>query len=209
LLLAYADITAKMREVDPEAAIASEMFWDRAFPFVDVSYARMNQIDMPSPALKFTFPEWTSTICAESPGDFNVMNNGMRYGLVWAMQPRHYNDSMDEALTRPLSRYVQELIRIRSKHKDTLFLGRFRDTLGAEVKGGAHVRYSVFEGMEKAGKACVVVNFGNEAETAEVTWLGGEGSEVEVLMPFHPDSVQTLPAAVRLAPRTCAVVAQK
>jgi hypothetical protein len=209
MLQAYADIIRKAREVDPEVAIASEMFWDRAFPFVDVSYARMNEIDMPTPALKYTFPEWTSTICAEAPGDFNVMNNGMRYGLVWAVQPRHYNDSMEEALTRPLSRYVQELIRIRSKYKDVLFFGRFRDTLGAEVKGGPDVRHSVFEGMDKPGKACVVVNFGNELETAEVTWPGGEGSPVEVLMPFQPDTVQTLPATIRLAPRTCAVIAQK
>jgi hypothetical protein len=133
----------------------------------------------------------------------------MRYGLVWAVQPRHYNDSMDEALTRPLSRYVQELIRIRSKHKNVLFLGRFRDTLGAEVKGGANVRYSVFDGFDQPGKACVVVNFGNEEETAEVTWPGGAGNQVEVLMPFRPDTLQTLPATLRLPPRTCAVVAQK
>ncbi|MGA3327599.1 MAG: DUF6259 domain-containing protein, partial [Terriglobia bacterium] len=72
VLQAYADIAAQTREVDPEVAIASEMFWDRAFPFVDVSYARMNTIDMPSSALKYTFPEWTATICAEAPGDFNV-----------------------------------------------------------------------------------------------------------------------------------------
>ena len=64
------------------------------------------------------------------------MNNGMRYGLVWAVQPRHYNDSMDEPLTRPLSRYVQELIRIRAKHMDLLFLGRFCDTRGAKSKVG-------------------------------------------------------------------------
>ena len=84
MLRTYAEVLAKAREVNPDVAIASEMFWDRAFPFVDVTYARMNAIDMPSPALKYTFPEWTSTICAESPGDINVMNNGMRYGLVWA-----------------------------------------------------------------------------------------------------------------------------
>jgi hypothetical protein len=209
VLRTYAEVIAKTRAVNPDVAIASEMFWDRAFPFVDISYARMNQIDMPSPALKYTFPEWTSTICAESPGDINVMNNGMRYGLVWAVQPRHYNDSMDEPLTRPLSRYVQELIRIRSRHKEVLFLGRFRDTLGAEVKGGPDVRYSVFEGMDKPGKACVMVNFGNEEETAEVTWPGGEGSQVEILAPFQPDRVATLPAVVRLPPSTCAVVAQR
>ena len=209
VLKTYVDVIARTREVDPETAIASENFLDRSFPYVDVSYARMNQIDMPSVALKYTFPEWTATICAESPGDINVMNNGMRYGLVWAVQPRHYNDSMDERLTRPLSRYVQELIRIRSKHKDVLFLGRFLDTLGAEVSAGVNVRYSVFEGMDDRGKACVVVNFGNEEETAVVTWPGGEGSAVEVLAPFQPDAVQTLPARIRLAPRTCAVVAQK
>jgi hypothetical protein len=53
------------------------------------------------------------------------------------------------------------------------------------------------------------VNFGNEEESAEVTWTGGEGNQVEVLVPFHPDVVQTLPATLRLAPRTCAVIAQK
>jgi hypothetical protein len=207
-LLALREITAKMREVDPQFAIASEMFWDRAFPLVEVSYGRMNNIDMSSPALKYTFPEWTSTICAESPGDINIMNNGMRYGLVWAVQPRHYNDSMDEPLTRPLSKYVQELIRIRAKHKDLLFLGRFCDTRGAEVKGGEHVRYSVFEGMDSPGKACVVVNFGNEEEIAEVTWKSGEGQSVEILKPFHADASGTLPVKVKLAPSTCAVIVE-
>jgi hypothetical protein len=130
----------------------------------------------------------------------------MRYGLVWAIQPRHYNDSMDEPLTRPLSRYVQELIRIRAKHRDLLFLGRFRDTLGAEVRAGNDVRYSVFEGMDNPGKACVVVNYSNKEAGAEVTWPGGTGESVEVLKPFHPDAEGTLPVKVQLAPRTCAVI---
>jgi len=136
------------------------------------------------------------------------MNNGMRYGLVWAMQPRHYNESMDEGLTRPLSRYVQELIRIRGKHRDTLFLGRFLDTIGAEVKAGKDVRYSVFEGLEKQGKACVVVNYGNEEATAEVSWPGGEDRRVEILQPHQPDQAASLPANLRLRPHTCVVVAE-
>ncbi len=201
------EVVRRCRAVNPEFALASEIFWDRAFPLVDVSYLRMNDIDMSSPALRYTFPEWTLTICAENPSDFNIMNNGMRYGLVWAVQPRHYNDSMDEPLTRPLSRYVQELIRIRSKHKELLFHGRFRDTVGGEVKAGKDVRYSVFEGMDKPGKACVVVNYGNEVASAEVTWPGGEGQAVEILKPFQPDVVDKLPVKVQLAPRTCAVVA--
>jgi hypothetical protein len=208
LLSTLEEVVRRCRAVNPEFALASEIFWDRSFPLVDVSYVRMGEIDMPSPALRYTFPEWTSTICAESPGDFNVMNNGMRYGLVWAMQPRHYNDSMDEPLTRPLSRYVQELIRIRTKHREILFHGRFRDTVGAEVKAGENVRYSVFEGMGRPGKACVLVNYGNKEASAEVSWPGGEGHPVEVLKPFHADTVDKLPLRVRLAPRTCAVVVQ-
>jgi hypothetical protein len=105
ILTTLREIRQKCREVNPEFTFASEIMWDRSFPCVDASYVRMGEIDTNSPALRYTFPEWMSTICAESPGDFNVMNNGMRYVLVWAVQPRHYNDSMDEPLTRPLSPY--------------------------------------------------------------------------------------------------------
>jgi hypothetical protein len=207
LLTTLDEVVRRCRAVNPEFALASEIIWDRSFPSVDVSYMRMGEVDMNSPALRYTFPEWTSTICAESPGDFNVVNNGMRYGLVWAMQPRHYNDSMDEPLTRPLSSYVRELIRIRNKHKDLLFHGRFLDTRGAEVKAGPDVRYSVFEGMGQPGKAVVVVNFGGEEAAAEVGWPGGDGRAVEILRPFLPDAAGRLPVRIRLAPRTCAVVA--
>jgi hypothetical protein len=207
MLATYQEVLAKCRAVYSDFALASEMCWDRAMPFVDVSYVRMNDVDMDSPALHYTFPEWTSTICATGPGDFNVMNNGMRYGLIWAVQPRNYNDSMDELLTQPLSRYVQELIRIRMKHKDVLFLGRFRDTVGAEVKSDTDVRYSVFQGMDTAGKACLVVNYGNQEASAEVAWTGGEGQTVEILKPFQRDAMDKLPVKIQLAPRTCAVVA--
>jgi hypothetical protein len=61
--------------------------------------------------------------------------------------------------------------------------------------------------MEKPGKARVVVNYGNEEAGAEVTWPGGEGQTVEILKPFQPDAMDKLPVTIRLAPRTCAVVA--
>ena len=71
------------------------------------------------------------------------------------------------------------------------------------------MRYSVFESMDRTEKACVVVNVGNEQAVAEVTWTGSHGRAVEILMPFHPDAVAELPVKLRLAPRTCAVIAQK
>jgi hypothetical protein len=74
------------------------------------------------------------------------------------------------------------------------------------MKAGKDVRYSVFEGMDKPGKACVVVNYGNQEADAEVTWPGGEGERVEVLKPFHAEAEDKLPVKVHLAPRTCAVI---
>ena len=74
------------------------------------------------------------------------------------------------------------------------------------MKAGKDVRYSVFEGMETPGKACVIVNFGNEEASAEVTWPGGEGQSVEILKPFQPDATDKLPVKIQLAPRTCAVI---
>lgn len=204
----FRELLPAARRINPDFALASEIFTDRAFPYVDVSYVRMGDIDMDSPALRYTFPEWTSTIFGESPGDIHPMNNGMRYGLVWDLAPRHYNDSMDEPLTRPLSRYVSELIRIRTKYKDLLFHGRFKDTMGAEVRMDQDMRFSVFEPMQATSqvRACVVVNFGNQAGSAEVRLPGRDGVPVEVSAPFQPDRKSTLPARITVPAHHLAVI---
>jgi hypothetical protein len=152
LLNTFQEFLSKAHEINPQFALASETWFDRALPYVDVSYMRLGDIDMGTPVLRYTFPEWTATIFGESPGDFNPMNNGMRYGLVWDLAPRHYNDSADEILTAPLARYVSELIRIRKQYEDLLFYGRFSDTMGATVRGGENIRYSVFTSMHSNSK---------------------------------------------------------
>ena len=128
-------------------------------------------------------------------------------GMVWALAPRHYHDSIDEALTRPLARYVQELIRIRSKHKDVLFHGRFQDTLGAGVRGHADLRYSVFRSSQEkdSRQACVLVNYGGRALETSVSWAS-PSRQVEVCQPFTADRVSSLPALVSIPPQECAIV---
>jgi hypothetical protein len=207
LLQLLAEVLARGLEIEPEFALASELWWDRAFQYVDVLYSRMVDIDIPSPALVFTFPEVTSTIFAENPGDFHVINNGMRYGMVWALAPRHYNDSVDERLTRPLARYVRELIRIRSKHVDVLFHGQFHDTVGAEVRRHTDLRYSVFRSRQErdARQACVLVNCGDRTLETSVSWASPWG-RVEVCQPFKVDRLARLPATVSIPPHECAVV---
>jgi hypothetical protein len=172
---------------------------------------RMGNIDMGSTALRYTFPEWTSTIFGESPGDFNPMNNGMRYGLVWDMAPRHYNDSVDELLTRPLARYVSELIRIRKQYQDLLFFGRFNDTVGANVNADAEVRYSVFKPLtnKKQDRAVVFVNFSDATENASLDLPGIENRDVIISAPFEPDEHATLPLHLTIPPRRCVVVVSR
>ncbi len=205
ILRTYQDVLSEGRKINPDLAVASETVWDRAFPYVDISYLRMNDIDMPSTALRYTFPEWTATIFAENPGDRNIMNNGMRYGFVWALASRHYNASMDDPLTRPLSEYVSELIRIRKEYSDLLFHGRFDDTEGASVTASGVVRYSVFEGMNNPDqKAIVVVNYEDTPAEATVSVPGAD--QARVLIPFQSDQTERLPAKIELPKRTCAVI---
>jgi hypothetical protein len=208
VIATFQELIEKARALNPDFSLASEMWTDRALPYVDVSYMRMGDIDMGSTALRYTFPEWTSTIFGESPGDFNPMNNGMRYGLVWALAPRHYNDSVDEPLTRPLARYVKELIRIRKEYEDLLFNGRFNDTLGATVTGGADIRYSVFEPLQtgKEDRAAVLVNFGEKEETAALSFPGLDGHDVKISAPFEPDRSAVLPVRLTIPPNRCMVV---
>jgi Domain of unknown function (DUF6259) len=190
----YQELIPAARAINPDFSLASENWYDRDLPYIDVSYMRMGAIDMSWPVLRYTFPEWTATIFGESPGDFGPMNNGMRYGLVWDLAPRHYNDSVDEPLTRPLAAYVEELIRIRKEFEDLLFFGRFNDTMGAKVEGGAEIRYSVFEPAESGGKgrAVVIVNFGDAVENAKLQ-LDGMSGEVTVAAPGQPDRKAELP----------------
>lgn len=210
ILQTFKELIASARTINPDFSLAGEVWFDRSMPYVDVSYMRMGTIDMGSPVLKYTFPEWTATIFGTTPGDYNEINNGLRYGLVWDLAPRHYNASVDEPLTRPLARYVSELIRIRKEYEDLLFLGRFNDTMGASVQGGPEIRYSVFERLQpgSAGRACVVVNFSEKPEPAEVH-LDGLNGEVMVAEPFEPDRKVTLPVRLMVPAHTAEVVVKR
>lgn len=203
----YAEFLPKARAINPNFGLASEITFDRAFPYVDVSYTRMGDVDM-DPSLRYTFPEWTGTIFGESPGDFNPMNNGMRYGMVWALAPRHYNDSVDETLTRPLARYVSELIRIRKKYENFLFYGRFDDMKGATLRGDSDILYSVFSAADASdgSRACVVVNFGDISETADVDFEGASGETVTIASPFQPEREARLPVHLSIPAHQLAVI---
>lgn len=210
LVETFRELIPAARSINPNFAIASEIWYDRTLPYVDVSYMRMGTVDMDSTALRYTFPEWTATIFGESPGDINPMNNGMRYGLVWDLAPRHYNDSVDEPLTRPLAEYVSQLIRIRQEFEDLLFFGRFNDTLGATVQGGPDIRYSVFKSMDPKSRdvASVIVNFGDAPESAVLN-IDGASGQVIVAAPDQPDRQASLPLRISIPPHRLVVAIKR
>jgi hypothetical protein len=205
----YDEFLRRARRINPNVALAAD-FYDRSLPYSQVvrSYLFAAK-DADSMAVKYTFPEMTSIVFAETPENFSRINNGLRYGLVWDIAPRHYTDSMDEELTRPLSHYLSELIRIRKQYVDLLFQGRFNDTVGAHVAGdGETIRYSVFSPLKSDDprRACVVVNFGDQEEGVTVTIEGKDGLQAKISMPFQPDRIDTLPVELNLPPQRAAVV---
>jgi hypothetical protein len=210
ILETFKELLARGRAIRPDFSLAGETLSDRALPYIDVSYTRMGTIDIGSPVMKYAFPEWTGTIFGTTPGDYNEMNNGMRYGFVWDLAPRHYTASVDEPLTRPFARYVSELIRIRKQYADLLFFGRFNDTMGAAVTGDADIRYSVFKPLQadRSGRACVVVNFGDAPESATIKLEGASG-EVTIATPFHPAQKAVLPVQVTIPAHELLVVVKQ
>jgi hypothetical protein len=133
-----------------------------------------------------------------------------RYGLVWDLAPRHYNDSADEPLTRPLAHCVSELIRIRKEFEDLLLFGRFNDTIGATVQGGPDIRYSVFNSMDPSKKdiGSVVVNFGDTPESAALS-IDGASGEVTIATPDQPDRQASLPLRVSIPAHRLVVVIKR
>jgi hypothetical protein len=99
---------------------------------------------------------------------------------------------VDEILTRPLARYVSELIRIRKKYEDLLFYGRFNDTTGATLQGDPDIRYSVFQSSQAndSSQACVVVNFGDTPESAELNFEGASSGapSTQIVTPTCPST---------------------
>ncbi len=78
--------------------------------------------------------------------------------------------------------------------------------MGGSIEGDKDVRYSVFENYAATAKAMVVVNYGDQPETAKVTLEGADGREVEIAAPFEVDRKGKLPLTVTIPPHRCVVV---
>jgi hypothetical protein len=208
----YEEFLDRARKINPAVALSLQDAFDRDFLYNDMSFVLLDDLKDVATPVRSTFPEWNFVALGQQPGDFDRLNNGLRYGLVWVMAPRMFTASMDEPLTRPLSRYLSELIRIRKQYGNLLFDGRFTDRMGATVDGDKeNIRYAVFEPMNSGGsqRACVVVNFGDQQESVDVSIQGSEGQEATISAPFQSDRVVVLPTKLVVPPHRVAVVVTK
>ena len=87
-------------------------------------------------------------------------------------------------LTRPLSEYFSELIRIREEYADLLFHGASMDTEDASVSSLGAVHYSVFENMNNpAEKGVFVVNYEDDPSEATVSVHGANEAQGSYAVP--------------------------
>jgi len=135
----------------------------------------------------------------------------MRYGFVWDIAPRHYNQSVDDPLNAP-SRPLRQRAdphpqRIRGP---ALPRADFNDTMGATVHGGPNVRYSVFKPCSrvKSAEACVVVNFDKTPQT-RCRELDGSSEEWRLQRRSMPTAPQPYRFGFTIPPHRLAVVVKQ
>ncbi len=179
LVQAIGRLHKKCREINPDFCFASEAGADRFIPYVDVYY-RASWSHMISP-LRYLFPEWTSCVHVSSPQDYNNVNGAALTGAVICLEPDNYQASLAKPLYRDLAQYVQDVERIRGELKETVFLGKYYDTLGTSIteveakettdpqaiqpgkpSHSGHIVYRVHGKWEGDRRCIVVANFSSE-----------------------------------------------
>jgi len=197
-----ARVLEKCRAINPEFRLASESSHDRLLPYVDVFYRNSGGFDIAP--LRYVFPEWTSCQHIAAPYDFNGVNGAVATGSVICVEPDSYQASLGNPMYRKLGEYIREVERIRRELADTVFLGKYYDTVGASVNevsvtdGNAYtpvhtgaLPYRVHGHRETDRRAIVVANTSTQDRYYFWDFLEGEVREAELYAPFEPMRVVT------------------
>ncbi len=111
------------------------------------------------PVWKYINPDMKFATCIIGWDDREMINQCLNYGYIITYEPYHFKGKLsDFPLTVEYGQKAQEL---RSRLWDYIWLGKFLDTKGADVKflkSDANGYYSVFENMNNGKKAIVISN---------------------------------------------------
>ena len=160
---------AACRELNPAFAVSTECRWDQMLPLAPVGWSWHSHVLGEKdhiPVFKAAFPEWIPTMAIEQPFDYNLANSAIRFGYALLVAPGHFTASMHDPLWQPLSRYIQELERLRRGLHDIIFRGQFQDRAGVRIDVAPPLAFSVHARPDDGRRACIMVNPGTKADQA-------------------------------------------
>jgi hypothetical protein len=195
------------RKVRPDFCLSVESHWDRLLQYCDAWWLWFDMLDH-VPVMKYTFPEFLPTFPVVQPWDYNNVNNAVRYGYQILVGPVRFSASMADDQSRPISRYIREVIRIREELEDTIFFGECLDTMEARVAPARLLRYGTFRNPETGQRACVLVNLGVEPVCTNVTFEEPCAQTARIYKPFEDVTDEALGTAITVPGERLAIVVE-
>lgn len=182
LVNAIDTLNKKCLAVNKDFRMASECGTDRFLPYFNIGYRSASGYEM-SP-LHYVFPEWTSCIHVSESRDFKSVNGAVLTGAVICVEPETYQGTLNQPLYQDLAKYIQEVESIRNELTDYIFIGNYKDNIGAKIveadaKDAGKLYYKVWTNA-KTGKRAIVI--ANDADKPVVcNWEFEENNPVTLL----------------------------
>ena len=208
LLAGVEEILRACQRVNPDFRITGEAWWDRMIQFLDGCWWATPGVDHISP-FKYTFPEYLPLIGIEQPLSFSAINSMLLFGYGIFVGPGNYTQSIKDAAWQPLARYMREVIRLGEELKETIFLGRFLDTLQISVQAPETVKFRAHQNTETGKRAGVLVSGAGSVQQATVHFEGNRDGQCLVYKPFEEPESARLPVEVSIPPERVVVVLEQ
>ena len=124
--------------------------------------------------------------------------------------PGNYTQSIGDAVAHPANHrkfsYLGEILRVGEELKETIFLGRFLDTLQVNVQVGEAVKFRVHQNAETGRRACVLMSDASTAQQATVAFEGNADGPCLVYRPFEKPEPARLPVELSIPSERVVVV---
>jgi hypothetical protein len=189
---------------EPEFAIASELHWDRAVPFVAASYSRAFSNDH-LPTFAAAFPEYRQSCCVTGDFDYGLVNNCLRFGHVINIEARCLHGTAADV--PKLSRYTAEALRTRRSLAELIWDSRLVDPRQVRVDGSPQVLCCLHQSMRSGRRTLVLNHFDSVTHTVEIAPFT-DGPAVLVYRPFAPPEQVTLPHRIGVPAQEFVIVAE-
>ena len=201
------EVLAACRAISPEFCLSTESHFDRTMPLALVSWTWPSNWapDIADP-MRFVFPEWTSTLAANQPCDYNVVNNAVRNGYQLLIGPANYTATMDDPAYRPLSRYIREVLRIWGELEDTIYLGACLRDEEVRFHGPGDTRCSGYRNRTTDRRAAVMINLAARPREVRFEGFADDAGGGLLYQPFQDPQAVRLPLTLTIPAERLAVL---